>query len=177
MATRKQQNENKQGGREFKPGLLWLEATSWPFSGTVDMQALWPQPAWRVSQKSRWTVTAWERLLAANIMVSSKAWYKNAYDLRDELMMKTDKPEGCSYEIHSWRGDGTNGSILHSRKVHTCEITSLFHEPSLGSDINLVFPDLQFIPTSCGAKEAHSIYLKQLECAGLESWGRKKRRP
>ena len=90
-----------------------------------------------------------------------------------EMRMKTDQPEGCSYEIHSWRGDGTNGSILHSRKVHTCEITSLFHEPSLGSDINLVFPDLQFIPTSCGAKAAHSIYLKQLECAGLESWGRK----
>ena len=119
---------------------------------------------------SRQTVERWERLLATNLLIQSRLFYKHVYDT---AMIQHDGcgAEAFSWELHNVRADATNSSVgLHSLKAFVCVIDSRCRDIHGSCVQHSVYPDLQQQPVHCYGHTVRSMLLKQLQSAGLSAW-------
>lgn len=111
----------------------------------------------------------WEHMLSSSLQTDCFKWYSDRHDLLQNLDTATSTIP--SFEIHSFRGDATNSSVVQSHKVHTCQVMSTFQYPSQESSENecgfsidwrVSFADLQFLPASSG-QILHDVYVKHIK--------------
>ena len=90
-----------------------------------------------------------------------------------------------SFELHCIRADATNSSTLSNSKVHVVEVSSYYGMPHPGGTRDSgdgpipdafqvmgqrVYPDILFVPSSCGGPECRLLTMKQIASAGCPLW-------
>ena len=128
-------------------------------------------------------VTSWEGVLVANIIGSSRAWYRRQYARVQAYHARATSESSphavvASFQIHSIRGDATNSSTVHGLKSHITEVASVFVVPPIDDAdtwedvdaIRRVYPDLQLLPPNHNAASQRLVYEQQLRCVGLQTW-------
>ena len=117
----------------------------------------------------RQTVSRWQRILTAAILLVSHRYYSEHYAHLTSLD-EPDKPNFLTYEMHSLRADATNHMMLKS-KAHVCEITSIFsHSPYGETGLHRTYSDLQRVPKKCDGVATRAMLLKQFAAVGARTW-------
>jgi hypothetical protein len=147
------------------------------------------------SDATRQVCCSWEMLLNSSIMCDIYDWQKQMGDNLKLAAGMTQNIDFRTFEIHTFRGDATNSSVLQSKKVQGCEVVSRYcypvfgqqHADGDGNDIGgdddgtnndifacvterRAYADLQFLPHSLSGEAMHDVYIKQLRSVKCPTW-------
>ena len=129
----------------------------------------------------RTSLVRWEHLLAGTVVTDQQHWHRLGKDCVAKSGLFT-------YQVHIVRGDATNSSAAQRSKVHACATRSTYcsalesgmlvdeeGEEILGQmpfedRVHNGFADLQFVSTSCTARDLLEIYNKQLDNIGVPTF-------